>query len=204
MKVLAGWAVGAGHLVLVLLSGCGRTEHDDAKVVDNVPQAGSPAAPPPGVGPIDVAAQPADLPMACADREETLALELPCLVGSNLAGNPSAAGFHAVECKLAGDPSGVAIAFTLPLSTLPEHLGEPLLFPMDGASALPSLGTIIGAERFAGTLTGVVTFTQVDLDSRAFVASLEDGKIDWAGDAGSSFSCSTLDGPLWAVAGNFL
>lgn len=198
MKVLAGW------VVLVLLSGCGRTEHDDAKVVDNVPQAGSPAAPPPGVGPIDVAAQPPQLSLACAAREETLALELPCLVGSNLAGNPSAAGFHAVECKLAGDPSGVAIAFTLPLSAIPEHLGEPLEFPFDGATPVPSLGTIIGAERFAGSLSGVLTFTQVDLDSRAFVASLENGKVDWAGDSGSSFRCSALDGPLWAVAGNFL
>lgn len=198
MKALVGW-VG-----LLLVSGCGRTAHDDAKVVDNVPQAGSPSTAPPGVGPIDVAAQPPDLPMACANHEETLALELPCLVGSNLGGNPNVAGFHAVECKLAGDPSGVAISFTLPLSEIPERLGQPLQFPFEGATPVPSLGTMIGAERFAGTLSGVITFTQVDLESRAFVASLEDGKIDWAGDAGSSFSCSTLDGPLWAVAGNFL
>jgi hypothetical protein len=58
-------------------------------------------------------------------------------------------------------------------------------------------------QRFVGTLSGVVTFTQVDLDGRAFVATLEQGKIDWTGDSGGFYTCS-IDGPLWAIAGGFL
>lgn len=213
MKASAGW------VVLLLLSACGRTERNSVDVVGAIPQAGAPAAAPDdtdpidmdpinggpnGGGPIEVSAQPRVLQMECPGRQERLTLELPCFVGNNLAGDPTAAGTHAVECSLLGDPGGAAISFTLPLSALPAHLGEPLPFPMEGSTAIPSRGTIVGAERFTGTLSGVITFTQVDLDSRAFVAGLEEGTIDWAGDAGSIFSCSTLDGPLWAVAGDFL
>jgi hypothetical protein len=44
----------------------------------------------------------------------------------------------------------------------------------------------------------------VDLDGRAFVAKLEQGQLQWGGDPQADFNCSAMDGPLWAVAGNFL
>lgn len=167
--------------------------------------AGGAEASPSGVGPIDANGQPGALPMTCEGRAESLAFKLPCLIGQNLTGQLDQPGYHVVECELAGMPNQTAVSFIVPLKQLPELLNQPVNIPFDGVPGPPpSLGVALDAEHFVGALSGIVTFTQVDVDGRAFVAHLEQGHVAWTGDQGSTFACSTNDGPLWAVAGSFL
>lgn len=193
---------------LVLFPGCGRTGHNgDLTVSDNSAgaAAGGAEAAPPGVGPIDADGQPDALPMNCEERTESLAFKLPCLLGQNLSGQSDQPGYHVVECELAGMPAQTAVSFIVPLERLPELLNQPVNIPFDGIPGPPpSLGVALDAEHFVGALSGIVTFTQVDVGGRAFVAHLEQGHVTWTGDQGTSFACSTLDGPFWAVAGSFL
>jgi hypothetical protein len=143
--------------------------------------------------------------MTCEGRAESLAFKLPCLVGTNLNGPSDQPGYHVVECELAGQPDHPAVSFILPLLQIPELLHEPLDIPFKGVPAPPAgFGVTLDGERFAGSLSGIVTFTQVDVDGRAFVAQLEQGHVTWSGDQGGGFACSTLDGPLWAIAGGFI
>jgi len=193
---------------LALLLGCGRIGHNgDATAGDNSAgaAAGGAEASPSGVGPIDASGQPDALPMTCEGRAEPLAFKLPCLVGQNFSGPLDQPGYHVVECELAGMPDQTAVSFIVPLKQLPELLNQPVNIPFDGIPGPPpSLGVALDAEHFAGTLSGIVTFTQVDLDGRAFVAHLEQGRVVWSGDQGGNFACSTLDGAFWAVAGGFI
>ena len=193
---------------LALLSGCGRTGHSgDSPAGDNAAGAAAAGAEssPSGIGPIDASGQPDALPMTCEGRAESLAFKLPCLVGQNLSGQLDQPGYHVVECELAGMPDQTAVSFIVPLKQLPELLNQPVNIPFDGQPGPPpSSGVALDAEHFAGTLSGVVTFTQVDVDGRAFVGRLEQGHVVWSGDQGSKFACTTLDGPFWAVAGWFI
>lgn len=191
-----------------LLTGCGRTSHDADVPAQNSSAgaaAGGSDASPPGLGPIDASGEPAALPMTCEGRAESLAFKLPCLIGQNLTGNTDEPGYHVVECELAGEPNQTAVSFTIPLKQLPELLNQPVSIPFDGLPASPpSSGVELDGVRFAGSLSGVVTFTQVDVDGRAFVANLERGHVMWIGDQGTSFGCSTIDGPFWAVGAWFI
>jgi hypothetical protein len=202
MKSWTAWSA------LALLSSCGRTGHNgDSPAGDNSAgaAAGGTDSSPPGVGPIDASGQPEALPMTCEGRAQSLAFKLPCLVGQNLSGQLDEPGYHVVECELAGMPDQTAVSFIVPLKQLPELLNQPVSIPFDGIPGPPpSSGVALDAEHFAGALSGVVTFSQVDVDGRAFVARLEQGHVVWSGDQGSKFACSTLDGPFWASAGSFI
>ena len=193
---------------LTLLSGCGRTGHNgNLTPGDNSTGAAADGAEawPAGVGPIDASGQPDALPMTCDGRAESLAFKLPCLVGQNFSGQLGQPGYHVVECELEGMPDQTAVSFIVPLKELPELLNQPVDLPFDSIPGPPpSLGVALGAEHFTGTLSGIVTFTQLDVDGRAFVAHLEQGRVVWSGDQGGNFACSTLDGVFWAVAGSFL
>jgi hypothetical protein len=87
---------------------------------------------------------------------------------------------------------------------VPWRRDQPVNIPFDAISGPTPSGVALDAERFAGTLSGVVTFSQVDVDGRAFVGRLEQGHVVWSGDQGTNFACSTLDGLFWAVAGSFI
>jgi hypothetical protein len=157
------------------------------------------------VGPINSDGLPASMPMLCPNRAEALAFQLPCAVGLNLSGAPDQPGFHVVECELAGMPSQVAVSFIVPLKELPNRLGKTVALPFDGAPPPPpGLGVQLGGQSFTGNLAGDITFEQVDLQGRAFVAHLERGMVNWSGALGGGFECSVVEGPLWAVAGSFL
>jgi len=151
---------------------------------------------------------PAQAPLLCPDHSDVPALQLPCLIGANLAGDPEKPGFHEVECNLVGDSTGVAISFMLPLTRVPGWLNMPEQIPFkDTPAGPPGQAVSIGGEPVAGSLTGVVTFTQVDLDARAFAGTLADGHIVWTSAAAgndASFSCDVLSGPFWAVRGYFI
>lgn len=62
----------------------------------------------------------------------------------------------------------------------------------------------LGAEHFVGGLSGEITFEQVDVEGREFVAVLAKGTVAWSGNLGGGFECNVLEGRLWAVAGSFL
>lgn len=189
--------------VLTLLIGCGRTAKDSGAISPD--GSGGAGTSTPGLGPIDATEQPATLDMQCDQRGRALAFKLPCLVGMNLNGNPDEPGLHIVECELANEPGQIAVTFTLPLKNLPLLMEQPLSLPFDGVvTPPPAPGVDLDAERFVGTLSGVITFSQVDVDGRAFVAALEQGRVAWSGSKGSSFDCSTIDGPIWGIAGSFL
>lgn len=98
----------------------------------------------------------------------------------------------------------VAASFIVPLNELPETPGKAVALPFGNAQPPPGLGVRLAGESFTGSLTGDITFEQVDLQGRAFVAQLERGMVDWSGARGGGFECSVLEGPLWAVAGSFL
>lgn len=143
--------------------------------------------------------------MLCPDREEALAFQLPCSVGQNLAGAADQPGYHVVQCALAGMPSEVAVSFIIPLKDLPMWLGKTVALPFaDVPPPPPGLDVQLGDERFAATLTGEITFEQVDVQGRAFVARLERGVVAWSGALGDKFECTVPPTPLWAVAGLFL
>ena len=188
---------------LLLTWGCGLTVRDGgAQAGDNA--AGGDSASPPGVGPINASEQPSSLPMTCAGRE-ALAFKLPCLVGMNITGHTDEPGYHVVECQLAGQPDQTAVSFIISLPQLPALLNEPVSIPFANVPpAPPGLGVPLDGENFAGTLSGVATFTQVDVDGRAFVARLEQGHVTWNGSRGGNFACNTIDGTFWAVAGWFV
>ena len=199
-------------LVLALVCGCGRTEHNDAAMAAGAPQAGAPQAgaagddpsPSSGVGPIDASGQP-DALVVCPARSEPLTIQLPCSVGQNLAGPVDQPGQHVVECKLRGTLGADAVFFMLPLAEVPNLLDQPVRLPLEPALVAPTEPDAPSGDlHLVGTLAGLITFTQVDLDGRAFVATLEQGQLEWGGDPDGDFNCPTLDGPLWAVAGNFL
>lgn len=187
---------------LVLLSGCGGRAKSHA-MPEEAGAAGAPSEP--GLGGIDPDAQPSQLGLECDDPLRMLSFQLPCLVGLNLNGDLSAPGRHVVECSLTTTPGQpAAVAFTLPLRDLPEHLNEPLTLPLDGIGAPPPLGVTLGSEVFTGSLgAGVITFSQVDLDKRHFVATLA-ASVSFKGQAGSSFECNTVDQKIWGDAGSFL
>lgn len=197
---------------LLLVSACARVQSD---APDTAPGASAGAAGTPGaagaagtltsgVGPIRTEGEPAALPMACDGAATSLELKLPCLVGKNLTGRDEP-GWHVVECELVNQPAQTAVTFALPLVDLPHELNQPLPLPFDGIDAPPSgSGAEVGAERFVGTLSGVLTVSEVDPQGRAFVADLAGGRIDWNGNKGTSFQCTTLEGPFWAMPGNFL
>ena len=201
--------------MVVLVCACGRTEHNDAAVAGGVPQAGATShtpsqagaasdTPSSDVGPIDADGQPERLAV-CAGRSDALALQLPCSVGLNIAGPLDQPGQHVVECELLGTVEADAISFVLPLADVPELLNEPVPLPFDGTLSAPvGPGAGGGDQHVVGTLSGLFTFTQVDIADRAFVATLEHGVLDWSGDTQGFYTCTTIDGPLWAIAGDFL
>jgi hypothetical protein len=193
---------------LAWLCGCGRTAHESNPPSENNAagatlgeNGGSPA----DVDPIDVSGQPTALPMTCEDGHEVLSFKLPCAVGASLTGQGGATQLNVVECELVGYPDHAAISFIVPLGRLPELLNEPRNIPFEDIPPTPpALGVALGDEHFVGTLSGVVTFTQVDVDRRTFLASLEQGHVVWNGDHGSGFACNTVNGAFWAIAGDFL
>ncbi|WP_437739709.1 hypothetical protein WME73_29310 [Sorangium sp. So ce302] len=200
-----------GLLVLGLVAGCDGTTTlspgEEEATNDGSSSAsggtGGGSAGTPGVGPIDEAALPTRLPMSCGGGRTSLSFALPCHVGLSLLSGEDEPGHHVVECELA-DFSGTAVAFSLPLVELPRLLNQPVQLPFDAFAPPSGPGAMIDGERFVGTLEGTATVRQVDLKGRAFVADLQKGHVAWTGEQGSQFECNTIDGPLWAVAGNFL
>ncbi|WP_437590339.1 hypothetical protein [Sorangium sp. So ce1000] len=200
-----------GLLALGLVAGCdgtttlspGEEEATDDGSSSASGGTGGGSAGTPGVGPIDEAALPTRLPMSCSGERRSLSLALPCHVGLSLINGEDEPGYHVVECELA-DFLGTAVAFFLPLVELPQLLNQPVQLPFSTFSLPSAPGARIDDERFAGTLEGTATVRQVDLNGRAFIADLQNGHVAWTGDQGSQFECTTIDGPLWAVAGNFL
>ncbi len=192
-----------GLVALCMLFGCGRTRQDGApgSAIANAGAGGRAV----GIGPIDSADLSAVLPMVCPNRSESMSFEVPCAVGQNFAGAPDKPGYHVVECQLSGKPGQVAVSFILPLKDLPTWLDEPISLPFpDVPPPPPGSGVQLGDDRYVGSLSGEITFEQVDVQGRAFVALLERSSVDWSGSLGGSFECSVLEGRLWAVAGSFL
>jgi hypothetical protein len=192
-------------LLVVVICACGRTEHNDAPIAVGIPQAGAPFdAPSSGASAIDTSGQPNEL-VACPERSDPFAIQLPCLVGRNIDGPVDQPGHHVVDCKMVGPLGTDAIFFMLPLAEVPGLLNEPVQLPLE-PTVFPPAGRDVasGDQPLVATLTGLITFTQVDIDGRAFVARLEQGQIQWGGDPEADFNCSTMDGPLWAIAGDSL
>lgn len=193
-----------GLVALCMLFGCGRSRQDGAPgsaIANAGAGAGGRAV---SIGPIDSDELSAVLPMVCPDRSESISLEVPCAVGQNFVGAQDEPGYHVVECQLSGKPGEVAVSFILPLKTLPTWLDEPVSLPFPNVPAPPSgLGVQLGDDLYVGSLSGEITFEQVDVQGRAFVGLLERGSVDWSGSLGGSFECSVLEGRLWAVAGSF-
>jgi hypothetical protein len=157
------------------------------------------------IGPVDLTQAPPTLPMTCDSGVGMLAFDNPCLVGMNVAGDPSKPGFHEVECRLTAAGHPIAWAFLLPLAQLAATPDEPLVLPTD-APMTPSSGQLVDVAgllkaRVLG-VAGTVTFSRIDPEGRAFSARLQ-GTITWVMLGGSMFTCA-VDAPFWGAPGSFL
>jgi hypothetical protein len=159
----------------------------------------------PKLGPVDPTQAPPTLAMTCDHGIGTLAFDDPCLIGGNLAGDPSTIGFHEVECSFASLTHPVAWAFVLPLGELSANPDETISFPNGRTPPPPGPSTNIdvgptGAR--VSNVAGLLTFSRVDPTARAFVGHFA-GTIDWIESGGETFSCA-VDAPLWGAPGAFL
>jgi hypothetical protein len=178
-------------LACLALSACGN---------DPAPAGGA------SIGPVDLTKSPATLGLSCAGVTTTVALEMPCLIGMNLAGSAATGpGNHAVECHAAqaGDP--VVWSFVLPLGTIARDPNVVLAVPGQTPSVPATGGAImVGGEplRVSG-VTGSLSFTRVDPDARAFEGAFA-GTVKLKGStSGTEVTCA-VDGPFWGAPGGFI
>jgi hypothetical protein len=142
--------------------------------------------------------------MTCDSGVGTIAFDDPCLVGMNVAGDPSKPGFHEVECRFTAAGHPIAWAFLLPLAQLAVTPDVPLVLPND-APMTPSSGQLVvvrGEQARVFGVDGTVTFSRIDPVGRAFSARLQ-GTITWVVPARSTFTCA-VDAPFWGAPGTFL
>jgi len=167
----------------------------------------------PGVGPFDASDLPASLVMTCDGVAPTVSLTLPCLLGLNLDGTATPAGYNVLECQLAQSPDAPlgVLSLIVPLANLPAMLNDPVIVPFANVPAPPpsltGSGGLIAAypgEHFSASLSGTAVFSAVDPNGRAFVAQLQQATFVWTGDRGDQFSCTVSNGPFWAAPGGFL
>ena len=168
--------------------------------------AGSPTTAPGDdrVGPVDLTQAPATLAMTCgAGTSPTF--EMPCLIGLDLAGpDPTVAGIHATECRLAQPDRPLVWSFLFPLADVRADPSTALAAPAD----LPPVPTgqqaivLWGEPATMSSVTGDLTFSQVDPTARAFVGVFK-GTVVWTGASGAQTSCQ-IDGPFWGAPGDFL
>jgi hypothetical protein len=145
------------------------------------------------IGAVDLTQAPSTLTMSCG-AGVTAALEMPCLIGLDLAGqDPNAVGVHATECRLASPDQPLVWSFLFPLGAVRADPSTSLRAPAD----LPALTGIT-----MSTVTGDLTFSRVDPAARAFIGAFH-GDIAWTDPSGTQTSCQ-IDGPLWGAPGDFL
>ncbi|MEO7034034.1 MAG: hypothetical protein ABI548_09130 [Polyangiaceae bacterium] len=196
---------GVALLALAGLGGCGGVAAlpGTSGATSTEPQDAAPGAAA-GAGSIDTSAQPVELAMTCPAAAGSVSLSLPCAIGGG--------GLDVTECELSGAQDNATrlppISFIVPLGALAKQLNMPLQIPFNNVPAPPlggygSLAAYPG-EHFSGSLEGTAIFSQVDVASRAFVGRLQQAHFHWVGDQGHSFSCDVVDGPFWALAGNFI
>lgn len=162
--------------------------------------AGSTAA----LGPVDLSQAPSALTMTC-DGGAAPSLQMPCLVGLDLAGqDPNAAGIHATECRLATSEHPLVWSFLFPLADVRANPSTSLQAPADMPSVTGGAQAIeLGGESASvSSVTGDLTFTRVDPTARAFSGTFK-GTVVWTGLSGAQTSCR-IDGPLWGGPGTFL
>ncbi len=173
----------------------GSTGSGGSNAAGGVAGSSSSAAGAPGVGPIDTAGLPTELPLVCPDEVAVPKLKLPCKIGGSLLGGVEGPeSVNVLECY---DSSGTtAFSTVIPFGKLPTLLNQPLQMPFAALPAPPPEGTL--------KLSGTVTFSKVDPVGRAFVALLVGGSVSYVGSNGETVTCKIPDTPFWAVQGQFI
>jgi len=157
------------------------------------------------LGAVDLTKAPASLALSCPGVAPPLALEMPCLVGMNIASPPSGVGLHEVECHTTQPGEPLVWSFLLPLSSLAQNPDLVLSFPDRLPNgALPPGEVDLGSEkaRVSGG-AGTLAFTRVDPEGRAFEGSFR-GTLVLTGESTRSEITCDVDGPFWGAPGNFL
>jgi hypothetical protein len=185
----SGWASGAIVGLTMWLAGCGGATSDEPAMQ--------------GMDPIDGIRLLAALPLRCSEGR-ALSLRLPCKIGLNLVGAAADAGYHVTECQLQQTGDIPAVSFMLPLVELPALLHRPVTLPFDALSPPPAPEVRLDGHRYIGALSADATFGYVDLENRAFIASLEEASIEWLSNDGPRIECVAEGSSFWAIAGTFL
>ncbi len=178
-------------------SGAGSAGAEASASAANIAGSGASAGAP-GTGPIDTSGLSTTFPdLQCDGPLSSLHLQLPCKVGMSLGG---AEEFCVVECY---DVDGrTALSFPILLTQAAGSIGREMAIPFAGLPGTPSVAIEVDGRPYTGSLSGSLTFEQVDLAGRAFVADLTRAHISWTSSIPET-DCELDTMRLWATAGDF-